>query len=178
MLPLQSALVVLVPAVERLVGRYREKYDPSAAAGMPAHITLLYPFKAPDEVSEAVLHDLAECCTHFEVFDFSFSAVRRFYPEILYLAPEPDEPFRQLTLAIQGRFPGILPYGGKYSSIVPHLTIAQLADEQQLAQIAAEFARSSQGRLPISATAGEIALMDALVGSWQVRATFPLARSR
>src|SRR5215472_2610944 len=39
MLLLQSTLVVLVPAAEQLVRPYRKKYDPSAVAGMPAHIT-------------------------------------------------------------------------------------------------------------------------------------------
>ena len=51
MLPIESALVVVVPEAEQLVGPFREKYDPSAAAGMPPHITLLYPFKPPDAVS-------------------------------------------------------------------------------------------------------------------------------
>ena len=31
-----SALVVLVPEVEPVVGRLRQRYDPSAAVGMPA----------------------------------------------------------------------------------------------------------------------------------------------
>jgi hypothetical protein len=40
----ESALVVLVPEAEPLVGPFRERYDPSASAGMPAHITINYPF--------------------------------------------------------------------------------------------------------------------------------------
>src|SRR5215472_8984803 len=155
MLLLQSTLVVLVPAAEQLVRPYRKKYDPSAVAGMPAHISLLYPFKVPDEVSETVLHDLAECFAHFKAFDFTLAAIRRFPHEVLYLAPGPDQPLCQLTVAIQDRFPGTLPYGEKYSNIVPHLTIAQLADEQQVEQIVVEFAQASQGQLPIRVTATE-----------------------
>lgn len=34
----QSALTILVPEAERLVARFREKYDPSAMTGMSAHI--------------------------------------------------------------------------------------------------------------------------------------------
>jgi hypothetical protein len=41
----ESALVV--PEAEPLVKPFRDRYDPSAAAGVPAHITLLYPFKQP-----------------------------------------------------------------------------------------------------------------------------------
>ena len=40
----ESALVILVPEAEPVVGRLRQRYDPSAAVGMPAHITLNYPF--------------------------------------------------------------------------------------------------------------------------------------
>src|ERR1051325_8060387 len=51
----ESALVVLVPEAEVFAKPFRDQYDPSAAAGMPAHITLLYPFKAPDEVDDITL---------------------------------------------------------------------------------------------------------------------------
>jgi len=47
MLPVESSLMIVVPEAERLVKPFREKYDPSAAVGVPAHITLLYPFKLP-----------------------------------------------------------------------------------------------------------------------------------
>ena len=57
---------------------------------------------------------------------------------------------------------------------MPHLTVAPLADEQQMERVAVEFARAAEGKLPIRATASEIALMDTLAGSWRVRARFPL----
>ena len=41
MTAIQSALVVLVPEAEGLVKDFRDRYDPSATAGVPAHITLL-----------------------------------------------------------------------------------------------------------------------------------------
>ena len=47
---IESGLVVLVPQAEALVKPFRDRYDPSAATGVPAHITLLYPFKPPDEI--------------------------------------------------------------------------------------------------------------------------------
>ena len=53
--------------------------------------------------------------------------------------------------------------------MVPHLTVAQLADERQIEPVAAEFAQAAAGKLPICATASEIALMDTQAGSWQVR---------
>jgi 2'-5' RNA ligase len=173
-----SALVVLVPEAEASVKPFRDRYDPSAAAGMPAHITLLYPFKPPDEVDEAVLEDLRRCFTRFAPISFSLSSIRRFPVEVLYLAPEPDEPFRRLTLAIWDRYPETPPYGGRWSEIVPHLSVAWRADEQQLDAITNDFVEASREKLPIRAAASEVALMDNRSGRWQVRAMFGLGRQQ
>ncbi len=170
-----SALVVLVPEAEAVVKPFRDRHDPSAAAGMPAHITLLYPFKPPDEIDEILLDGLRQCFTRFAPIQFALSSIRRFPVEVLYLAPEPDEPFRQLTLAIWDRYPETPPYGGKWPDIVPHLSVAWLADEQRLGAIADDFAEASQGSLPIRVAASEVALMDNRSGRWQVRARFSLA---
>jgi 2'-5' RNA ligase len=170
----ESALVVLVPEAEALVKPFRDQYDPSAGAGVPAHITLLYPFKAPDDVDEVVLDDLRRCFKCFAPIRFSLSAIRRFPVEVLYLAPEPDAPFRQLTLAICDRYPETPPYAGKWPDIIPHLSVANLSDEQELDRIAEEFALAARRMLPISATATQVALMDTRSGRWQVRATLEL----
>ena len=52
-LPEATALVILVPESESLVEAFRQRYDPVAAAGMPTHITLLYPFKHGDSAYNA-----------------------------------------------------------------------------------------------------------------------------
>src|SRR5262245_51163884 len=156
----ESALMVLVPEAEPLVKPFRDRYDPSAAAGVPAHITLLYPFKHPDEVDQMVLDDLNQCFHRCAPFRFALAPIRRFPDAVLYLAPEPDEPFRELTLAIWDRYPETPPYGGKWPDIVPHLSVAWVKDEHQLDSIAADFAQSSRERLPIRATATEVALME------------------
>jgi len=41
---IEVAIVVLVPEAETLVEPFRKIFDPSAAKGMPAHITINYPF--------------------------------------------------------------------------------------------------------------------------------------
>ena len=171
---IESALVVLVPEAEALVKPFRDRYDPSAALGVPAHITLLYPFKPPDEIDSAALDKLRHGFALFAPFQFTLAQIRRFPTEVLYLAPEPDEPFRRLTLAIWDWYPETPPYGGKWPDIVPHLSVATLADEQQLDRITDEFAQASRGMLPLRATAAEVALMDNRSGRWQVRATLGL----
>jgi 2'-5' RNA ligase len=176
MSPIESALVVLVPEADDLAKPFRDQYDPSAADGMPAHITLLYPFKLPDKDDQAALDALCKRFQRFAPFQFSLASIRRFPDAVLYLAPEPDEPFRQLTLAIWDQYPESPPYGGKWPYIVPHLSLAWVSDEQKLDRIADDFAQASRGRLPIRATAAEVALMEKRSGRWSVRATFGLRR--
>jgi 2'-5' RNA ligase len=173
MTAIESALVVLVPEAEGLVKDFRDRYDPSATAGVPAHITLLYPFKRPDQIGREDLNRLGSCAASVSSFAFILATIRRF-PNALYLAPEPDEPFRHLTAEIWRRYPETPPYGGKYPAIVPHLTVAQLAGETQLNLVAAELSRASENKLPIAARANEMALLDTTSGRWEVRATFKL----
>ena len=79
----ESALVVLVPEAEALVKAFRDKYDLSAAAGMPAHITLLYPFKPPAGLGSDVIENLHSCFARFAPFNYSFAAARRLPSEVL-----------------------------------------------------------------------------------------------
>jgi 2'-5' RNA ligase len=109
---MESTLAILVPEAEGLVQSFRGRYDPSAKVGMPAHITLLYPFKSPDEIDEVVLDALRHCFFCFLPFKFSLRTINQFSSETLYLAPEPEDPFRQLTLAIWECYPETPPYTG------------------------------------------------------------------
>jgi 2'-5' RNA ligase superfamily len=173
---LESALVLLVPEAEPLVKTFRDRHDPAAAAGMPAHITLLYPFRRPDAIDAPVLQGLRQCFAGFPRFSFVLTTIRRFESPIavLYLAPEPAESLRDLTLAIWQRFPETPPYGGRHAEIIPHLSVAQAADQTQLDSIAERFAAASRDMLPIYARAAEIALMDTSAGRWQVQAMLGL----
>jgi len=96
----ETALIVAVPAVEGLVGRFREKYDPAAADGVPAHVTLVYPFLAPDAVGASDVAALTTLFASARPFDVVFARCRRFEPKTLWLAPVPDAPFRELTARI------------------------------------------------------------------------------
>lgn len=173
----ESALVVLIPDAEPLVDPFRQKYDPSAAEGIPAHITILYPFLPPVRIDTAVLDLLRQCFARFAPFHFSLVGTERLAAEVLYLAPDPAEPFRELTLAVWNRYPQTPPYSGKHANIVPHLTIAQLANGRELDRVAEEFAKPSLEKLPIHTTATEVALMDNGSGRWQIRATLGLGGS-
>lgn len=170
----ESALVILVPEAEPLVQPFRERFDPSAALGVPAHITLLYPFIAPERIGADTLDKVTECFSGFAPIAFSLTEVRRFPAETLYLAPEPDEPFRKLTRAIWDRFPDTPPYGGAWPGIVPHLSVGRFADASELERVAAELAHASETALPIRAHATTAALIVNTTGRWVLRNTFKL----
>src|SRR5512140_2210757 len=101
---IESALIIAVPEAEPLVKTLRERFDWSAAQGVPAHITIDYPFIPPDKITLEVLADLQEFFAQFAAFDFTLPETRRF-PAVLYLAPSPAEPFKVLIHAIVERYP-------------------------------------------------------------------------
>lgn len=169
----ESALVVLVPEAEALVGPFRERYDPSASGGMPAHITINYPFLPMEPNWFEALERLDEVFAGFPSFDFSLSEVHRF-PGVLYLAPHPDQPFMDMIAAVVDRFPDSPPYGGVIEDIVPHLTVAQVEERQALREIAGDFARAASGRLPIPARVESVWLMDNRGGRWKREYEFEL----
>jgi len=70
MSPIESALMVLVPEAERLVKPFRDRYDPSAAAGIPAHITLLYPLSIPMKLIRRCLTSLTSASADGPRFGF------------------------------------------------------------------------------------------------------------
>jgi hypothetical protein len=104
-------------------------------------ITLLYPFTAPCALGVAVVESLRACFARFAPFAFSLAAVRRFPSEVLYLAPDPDAPLRELTKAVCDRYPDNPQYAGKFAEVIPHLTFAQVQSGQDLDRIADDFGK-------------------------------------
>ena len=122
---------------------------------------------------ESVLAELRALFGSIAPIEFALVETRRF-PGVLYLAPHPAEPLRALIKAVAARYPDTPPYGGIFSEVVPHLTVAQPEDPAQLDAIAAEFEAAAAGRLPIPARAEQVVLMDNRAGPWEISATFQL----
>jgi hypothetical protein len=92
----------------------------------------------------------------FEAFDYLLPRLERFPDRVLYLTPEPPDPFVALVEALVDEFPGYLPYDGAHETIVPHLTVVDGADEDLLAEVTA----SVGPRLPIVCRAPEATLVE------------------
>lgn len=151
---LESALLVPVPEAEPVVGAWRRDYDSSAAKGVPAHITLLYPFRPHDHLDAELTEELRAFFAAVPSFHFTLARLARF-PGVLYLAPEPAEPFDRLIDALARSYPETPPYGGAFAQVIPHLTVADTHDAQALEHVAEALAGAS----PIHAFAHEVWLM-------------------
>src|SRR5207248_3232637 len=125
----QTALLVPVPEADVTVDHWRRQHDPTAVAGVPAHVTVLYPFAPPAALRPVALEDLRAIAAHTPSFAFELRSVGRF-PGVVHLAPEPAEPFVALTESLVDRWPQHQPYEGRYDEVVPHLTVAEGLDER------------------------------------------------
>lgn len=50
---IETTLLLAVPVADPLVGRHRSQLDLAAQDGIPAHVTVIYPFKPLCELSAA-----------------------------------------------------------------------------------------------------------------------------
>jgi len=75
MQPTESAVLAAVPEAEPAVAALRARLDSSAAQGVPAHVTVLYPFVHPDRLGPKVIDALAEAVASAAAFAVSFRQV-------------------------------------------------------------------------------------------------------
>lgn len=171
----ETALLVPVSEAEPLVRSHRHALDPVAPLGVPAHVTVLYPFVPPAEVDQDVCEAVAGVIERFTAFDFTLGEVRRFPGGVVYLSPEPAEPFVEITDALVRRWPDHPPYGGAYADVVPHLTVAAANGGADTSTLLTEL----NGGLPIRARADAVWLMEGQHDDrWAIRAVFPLSAGR
>lgn len=174
MQPTESAVVVLIPEAERLVGRFRADLDVAAALGVPAHVTVLFPFVPPGLIDDMVIAELASAVGSVRSFEVTFARAAWFDRSVLWLAPEPADPFLALTRAVCERFPDYPPYRGEHQDVVPHLTVG--IDQPVEALESAE--RAIEPGLPVSSRVSNAVLMQGSSGpgSWSIVAELPLSR--
>jgi 2'-5' RNA ligase len=168
-----SAVVVRVALPARLA-RLRARTDWAAGVGVPAHVTVLYPFIPAARLVPAVRLALVRIAESLDPFDIRFERVGRF-PAVVYLAPKPAAPFIALTEAVRAEFPGFPPYGGAFDEVVPHLTISEanepIVNEAALEAIAARAAEALPARTRVSRLEVLIETSD---GRWRSRWRIPI----
>ena len=170
--PGATALIVPAPEAETVIGRFRRGDTPSGATGMEAHVTLLAPFFHGSELSEERIGLVREALRAFRAFPVALRSFGRFGElGVLYLAPEPREPFVAMSEALLAAFPECVYPPEGATEIVPHVTVASRLSPQALDGIEAEV----RPRLPIETVAGRVVLAErGEERLWTERAAFRL----
>ena len=164
-LPLDATGVIIpVLAVEPFLDR----------PGLPprdveAHVTVLFPWLPGDQLTADDERDLAAIFADTPPIDVRLAEFGRF-PTVLYLRPEPEDPFRELTRRVAARWPAYPPYGGEFGDDVqPHLTVAMdVSDEIEKFVEIQLFAE-----LPVCDRLTEAWLVQWDGRRWRPRTTFP-----
>jgi len=169
----RSGLIIEVPEAEPAVARHRERLDASARLGIPAHITVLFPFMPPQAIGPAALTGLEHLLAAFPRFRFQLDHTAWFGDEVLWLAPRDPGPFRALTRRVYQAFPAFAPYQGQFDDVVPHLTVGHGHPQGEL-RAAEEAVRAD---LPIEARVGAVTLVtqQSIGERWTKAAVFDLA---
>ena len=167
-----SAVIVTVPSAEEAVWQHRARFDKAAGWGVPAHVTVLYPFVPPADIDDHVIERLATAIGSVPRFRATCETTGWFGADVLWLDPQPADLFRALTTAVVAAFPPYLPYGGEHDGVVPHLTVGHDVELARLREAEEQVLR----HLPISMDVDAASLWCGAeaAGSWQQVAALPL----
>ncbi len=122
-----------------------------------------------ERLTSDVLDELVRLVAGHPSFSVAFTGCGTF-PDVLYLAPEPDGPFRRLTEDLASRWPEAPPYGGTITDPTPHLTITHGAPLDQAVKAEVDVA----AQLPLIVHIGHAALIAFDGTTWSLRKVLPL----
>jgi 2'-5' RNA ligase len=175
-----TTLLVPMNQVGRQIDDLRH-LDPAAGFGLPAHVTVLYPFGPLDELNTTVIAQLRRLFAAKQPFAVDFRHTRWFGDDVVWLAPEDSGPFVAMTEAVVAAYPVWQPYEGAFETVIPHLTVACSEAAGGLASVAELRAAEAAlfARLPLRDTADRVLLMAGKrePNSWRVLEEFRFAVS-
>lgn len=168
--PGYSVVLVPVPALEPAVRPPLEKWAPDylmSDGGINAHITILGPFLRDPLPALPRLRELLARVSPFEV------TLRRLdrFPDsgLVYVVPEPAEPWRELTGLLEAQWPDHPPYGGAFGSVVPHLSLDHAATAEEIEPMVRHL-------LPVTFTVHDVVVAWYEAGATRRLATCALGR--
>jgi 2'-5' RNA ligase superfamily len=169
----QSALVAEIPEAEPAVGPLRDRLDANARLGVPAHVTVVYPFAPPETIDAATRQRLAGLFGSMPSFGVRLDRTGWFGQDVLWLGPADPAPFQALTERVLAAYPAYLPFEGQFAEVIPHLTVGHRRPVDEL-RAAEEAVRA---RLPIDGTVQAVTLLASGPGGrWRHGARFSLGR--
>ncbi len=180
--PSRTALVVVADAADETLAPWRRRFHAwSVERGIPAHLTILFPFVAAARVDAELLAGLRALYAPVAPFAYELARVESF-PGVAWLAPEPAAPFLELIAATRAAFPDQPPYGDPALEPVPHCTVGGDAGDMENEALAAMLAELRDGlgaALPLACRAEAATLLvEQADGTWAEGAAFPFEGDR
>jgi 2'-5' RNA ligase len=163
----ETALVLLVPEADPLVEPWRLRFDPSAARGVAAHVTVLGPFLPEMEIAGSDVDALKAIATRTPYLHLRFERTSRF-PGVLWLDPTAATCL-PLFHTVHKRWPKCIPYGDPDLEVVPHLTVTRTAGPEAMSSVEAALAAS----LPLDAEIRTMTLLAFDGTKWRRLTDFP-----
>ncbi len=172
----ESAIVVELPELDVVLDEYRRELDPCRRWGMPAHLTVLYPFVPPTDLDQSILSTLRTVATKVRPFEGEFDDFGWFADPVVWLGTSQRSLFGSLIREMMNAFPECPPYGGAFDEIIPHVTIGE-SNEADLLRAAIDAIRP---QLPLKSMVTSLSLMEGstAAGSWRVLERVPLGSTR
>ena len=168
----ESAVVVRVPALDATISDLRRRFHlPLKPNGIRPHITVMIPFLPAAALGEdGELPALRALFAEMSSFEVLFARTARFR-RVLYLVPEPAEPFVAIARALMAAWPEIGPYAGGDKEMVPHLTVTTSRPPRVFNAVA----EALEPRLPVTVAvdAAQVYLFDRM--RWTEHATLPFS---
>lgn len=168
----RTALVLLAPRADAALHQLRVRYFRNLGRRMAAHVTMLFPFRAP--VGPATVAEVADLCAGLRAIDASFRVPGRFRSDVVWLRPDPLEEFERASDAVLAAFPDCAPYGGAHSGRALHLTVASSLRRGEADQLIADLGDV----LPLTERIDRLSLMSETGTGWVETQWWPLADSR
>ena len=93
------------PRPSRWWGHLRARLDRSAVRGVPARVTVSYPFVPPEQITDAAVPRWRPPWRTWPTSTAGFAGTQWFGEDVLWLVPEPSAPFLAVTGAVHAAFP-------------------------------------------------------------------------
>ncbi len=173
--PEESALLVRCPAAEPAVGAWRARLDLAAGVGVPAHATVIYPFRPVWAIGDAEHARLERLFAAIASFTLVGARTAWFGDAVVYVELAGAERVSELIDAVTREFPEHPPYGGTIAEVIPHVTVGHGHDLTTLRSAAAEVDR----RLPFRQEVTSVELWSGPpptmgIGRWRHVRAYPL----
>lgn len=127
-----------VPAADPVLAEVADSHPHAVRPGLPAHVSLLYPFLDASRIDVTTLEWLRALAAAQPPVELSFDEVGR-EPGFVYLDASQ---LGALAEQVWGRWPEILPYGGQFGPRPgAHVTVAMGISEDEADSIAERAAK-------------------------------------